>query len=133
MRTADAAGVNGIIIPNRRAVGLTSTVAKASTGAIEHVPVARVSNLNNTIKKLKDEGFWFFGTDMNGKDYRQWNTQGAIVLVIGNEGEGLSRLVKENMDEVLKIPMTGHVQSLNAGVASAILMYEVYRQRNPLD
>lgn len=133
MRTADAAGVNGIIIPNRRAVGLTSTVAKASTGAIEHVPVARVSNLNNTIKKLKDEGFWFFGTDMNGKDYRQWNTQGSIVLVIGNEGEGLSRLVKENMDEVLKIPMTGHVQSLNAGVASAILMYEVYRQRNPLD
>lgn len=133
MRTADAAGVNGIIIPNRRAVGLTSTVAKASTGAIEHVPVARVSNLNNTIKKLKDEGFWFFGTDMNGKDYRQWNTQGAIVLVIGNEGEGLSRLVKENMDEVLKIPMTGHVQSLNAGVASAILMYEAYRQRNPLD
>ena len=133
MRTADAAGVNGIIIPNRRAVGLTSTVAKASTGAIEHVPVARVSNLNNTIKKLKDEGFWFFGTDMNGKDYRQWNTQGSIVLVIGNEGEGLSRLVKENMDEVLKIPMTGHVQSLNAGVASAILMYEAYRQRNPLD
>ena len=133
MRTADAAGVNGIIIPNRRAVGLTSTVAKASTGAIEHVPVARVSNLNNTIKRLKDEGFWFFGTDMNGKDYRQWNTQGSIVLVIGNEGEGLSRLVKENMDEVLKIPMTGHVQSLNAGVASAILMYEAYRQRNPLD
>ncbi len=133
MRTADATGVDGIIIPNRRAVGLTSTVAKASTGAIEHVPVARVSNLNNTIKKLKDDGFWFYGTDMNGKDYRQWNVSGKVVLVIGSEGEGMSRLVKENMDEVLNIPITGHVQSLNAGVASAILMYEVYRKRNPLD
>lgn len=132
LRTADATGVHGVIIPNRRAVGLTSTVSKASTGAIEHVPVARVTNLNQTIAELKDKGFWIFGTDMDGTDYRQWNVSGSIVLVIGSEGEGLSRLVKENVDQMLTIPMVGHVQSLNASVASSVLMYEVYRKRNPL-
>lgn len=132
LRTADAAGVHGIIIPKRRAVGLTATVAKASTGAIEHVPVARVTNLVQTIQELKDRGMWFFGTDMEGQDYRQWKAEGSIGVVIGNEGKGLSRLVKEQMDGMITIPMTGHVQSLNASVAAALLMYEGYRQRNPI-
>ncbi|WP_084172033.1 23S rRNA (guanosine(2251)-2'-O)-methyltransferase RlmB [Atopococcus tabaci] len=133
LRTADATGVHGIIIPKRRAVGLTATVAKASTGAIEHVPVARVTNLVQTIQELKDLGMWFFGTDMKGQDYREWKAEGSIGLVIGNEGKGLSRLVKEQMDGMVTIPMTGHVQSLNASVAAALLMYEGYRQRNPLN
>lgn len=133
MRTADAIGVHGIVIPKRRAVGLTSTVAKASTGAIEHVPVVRVTNLVNTIEELKEKGLWIFGTDVNGTDYREWKVDSPIGLVIGNEGKGLSRLVKEKVDEVLTIPMTGHVQSLNASVASSLLMYEVFRKRNPLN
>lgn len=133
LRTADATGVHGIIIPKRRAVGLTATVAKASTGAIEHVPVARVTNLVQTIQELKERGMWFFGTDMKGQDYREWKAEGSIGLVIGNEGKGLSRLVKEQMDGMVTIPMTGHVQSLNASVAAALLMYEGYRQRNPLN
>lgn len=132
MRTADAIGVHGIIIPKRRAVGLTGTVAKASTGAIEHVAVARVTNLVRTIEELKERGLWIFGTDVEGKDYREWRVDSPIGLVIGNEGEGLSRLVKEHVDEMLTIPMNGHVQSLNASVASSLLMYEVYRKRNPL-
>ncbi|WP_047393271.1 23S rRNA (guanosine(2251)-2'-O)-methyltransferase RlmB [Pisciglobus halotolerans] len=129
MRTADASGVHGIIIPKRRAVGLTATVAKASTGAIEHVPVVRVTNLVQTIKELKNHGLWFYGTDMKGQDYRKWDTKLPIGLVIGNEGQGISRLVKEQMDGMLTIPMTGHVQSLNASVAASLLMYEVYRGR----
>lgn len=132
LRTADAAGVHGIIIPKRRAVGLTATVAKASTGAIEHVPVARVTNMVQTIQELKDKGLWIFGTDMEGRDYREWKADGPVGLVIGNEGKGLSRLVKEQMDGMLTIPMTGNVQSLNAGVAAALLMYEGYRKRHPL-
>ncbi len=132
MRTADAAGVHGIIIPKRRAVGLTSTVAKAATGAIEHVPVVRVTNLVQTIEELKERGLWIFGTDMDGTDYRRWEVDAPIGLVIGNEGKGLSRLVKEKVDETLTIPMTGHVQSLNASVASSLLMYEVFRKRNAL-
>nr|WP_256864700.1 23S rRNA (guanosine(2251)-2'-O)-methyltransferase RlmB [Marinilactibacillus piezotolerans] len=132
MRTADASGVHGIIIPKRRAVGLTSTVAKASTGAIEYVPVVRVTNLAQTIDELKERGLWIFGTDMDGKDYRQWSVDSPIGLVIGNEGKGLSRLVKEKVDETLTIPMTGNVQSLNASVASGLLMYEVFRKRNAL-
>lgn len=131
MRTADAIGVHGIIIPKRRAVGLTSTVAKASAGAIEHVPVVRVTNLVSTIEELKEQGLWIFGTDVDGKDYREWDAAAPIGLVIGNEGKGLSRLVKENVDEILSIPMTGNVQSLNASVASGLLMYEVFRKRNP--
>ena len=133
LRTADATGVHGVIIPNRRAVGLTSTVSKASTGAIEHVPVARVTNMTQTINELKDRGFWIFGTDMDGTDYREWNVEGAIGLVIGSEGNGISHLVKENVDQMLTIPMVGHVQSLNASVASSVLMYEVYRKRHPLN
>ncbi|MDN6626148.1 MAG: 23S rRNA (guanosine(2251)-2'-O)-methyltransferase RlmB [Pisciglobus halotolerans] len=130
MRTADASGAHGIIITKRRAVGLTATVAKASTGAIEHVPVVRVTNLVQTIKELKNRGIWFYGTDMKGQDYRKWDTKLPIGLVIGNEGQGISRLVKEQMDGTLTIPMTGHVQSLNASVAASLLMYEVYRGRN---
>lgn len=130
MRTADASGAHGIIIPKRRAVGLTATVAKASTGAIEHVPVARVTNLTQTINELKERGVWLYGTDMAGQDYREWETSIPIGLVIGNEGKGITRLVKEQMDGMLTIPMTGHVQSLNASVAASLLMYEVYRGRH---
>ncbi|MEG0267417.1 MAG: 23S rRNA (guanosine(2251)-2'-O)-methyltransferase RlmB [Carnobacterium sp.] len=132
MRTADASGAHGIIIPKRRAVGLTATVAKASTGAIEHVPVARVTNLTQTINDLKDRGIWFYGTDMEGQDYRKWETSIPIALVIGNEGKGITRLVKEQMDGMLTIPMTGHVQSLNASVAASLLMYEVFRGRHKI-
>lgn len=132
LRTADASGVHGVIIPKRRAVGLTSTVAKASAGAIEHVLVARVTNLSQTIDELKDRGLWIFGTDMKGKDYRHWDVSSPVGLVIGNEGKGISRLVKEKVDETLSIPMVGNVQSLNAGVATGLLMYEVYRKRYSL-
>ncbi|SFC71637.1 23S rRNA (guanosine2251-2'-O)-methyltransferase [Alkalibacterium subtropicum] len=132
LRSADASGVHGVIIPKRRAVGLTSTVAKASAGAIEHVLVARVTNMAQTIDELKDRGLWIFGTDMQGKDYRYWDVESPVGLVIGSEGKGVSRLVKEKVDETLSIPMVGDVQSLNAGVASGLLMYEVFRKRNPL-
>lgn len=133
IRTADVTGVHGIIIPNRRSANLTSTVSKASAGAVEHVKVARVTNLTQTIKELKDRGMWVYGTDMEGTDYRQWNTDSAICLVIGNEGKGMSRLVKENVDQLITIPMSGNVQSLNASVAAGILMFEVYRNWSPLN
>ncbi|MGY3725629.1 23S rRNA (guanosine2251-2'-O)-methyltransferase [Granulicatella balaenopterae] len=132
LRSADATGVHGIIIPKRRSVSLTSTVAKTSTGAIEHVPVVRVTNITQTIDELKKRGVWIFGTDMNGTDYRRWKTDCPLAVVIGNEGKGISRLVKDSVDEMVTIPMTGHVQSLNAGVASALMMYEVYRGRHNL-
>ena len=129
IRTADAAGVHGIIIPRRRAVGLTSVVAKTSTGALEHVPVARVTNLVQTAKELKDRGVWLFGTDMKGRDYRTWDAHGAVALVIGNEGKGISPLLKKNCDEMLTIPMIGHVQSLNA---ASLLIYQGFSSRHPL-
>ena len=129
LRTADATGVHGIIIPKRRSASLTATVAKASTGAIEHVSVVRVTNLTQTIEQLKARGIWVFGTDMNGTDYRKWNTKGPLAIVMGNEGKGVSRIVKESVDEMVTIPMVGHVQSLNASVASALMMYEVFRNR----
>ncbi|KRM95921.1 tRNA rRNA methyltransferase [Liquorilactobacillus aquaticus DSM 21051] len=129
MRTADAAGVQGIIIPKRRAVQLTSTVAKTSTGAIEHVPVVRVTNLVQTVKLLKKQGVWIFGTDMEGTDFRKWNAQGAVALVIGNEGKGISPLLKKECDEMLTIPMIGHVQSLNASVAASLLIYQGFTSR----
>lgn len=130
MRTADAAGAHGIIITKHRAVGLTSTVSKASAGAIEHVKVARVTNMVDTIKTLKDRGMWIFGTDVEGEPLRKWNASGAVAIVIGNEGSGISRLVKENVDGMVTIPMAGHVQSLNASVAAALVMYEVFQQRH---
>ena len=129
IRTADATGVHGIIIPKRRSVGLTGVVAKTSTGAIEYVPVIRVTNLSQTIESLKSKGLWVFATDMEGEDMRQWNSSGPIALVIGNEGKGVSKLIKENCDGIVTIPMVGHVQSLNASVAASILMYEVARNR----
>lgn len=132
IRRADITGVHGVIIPERRSASISSTVSKASAGAVEHVKVARVTNLTQTIKELKDRGLWVFGTDMNGTDYREWNTDSPICLVIGNEGKGMSRLVKENVDELITIPMKGNVGSLNASVAASLLMFEVYRNWNPV-
>ena len=132
LRTADATGVHGIIIPKRRSVGLTGVVAKISTGAIEHIPVIRVTNLAQTIDQLKSRGLWIFATDMEGEDMRQWNSQGPIALVIGNEGKGVSPLLKQKCDGIVTIPMHGHVQSLNASVAASVLMYEVARDRIPI-
>ena len=129
MRTADAVGVHGIIIPKHRAVGLTSTVAKVSTGAIEHVPVARVTNLSNAVKELKKRGVWIFGTAMAGQDFRKWDASGAIGLVIGNEGKGISPGLAKQMDGTLTIPMVGHVQSLNASVATGVLLYQAFTSR----
>lgn len=132
LRTADAAGVHGIIIPKRRAVQLTATVAKTSTGAIEHVPVARVTNLVNIVEELKKRNVWVFGTDMSGDDYRRWDANGAVALIIGNEGRGISPLLKKKVDGMVTIPMVGHVQSLNASVAASLLIYQGYNSRNPL-
>ena len=134
MRTADAIGVHGIIIPKRRAVGLTATVAKASTGAIEHVPVARVTNLARTIEDLKEQGLWIAGTDAKGsEDYRRFDGTMPLGLVIGSEGKGMGRLIREKCDFLLHLPMVGHVTSLNASVAASILMYEIHRKRHPLE
>ena len=128
-RTADATGVDAIIIPKHRAVGITPTAVKASTGALQHVPVVRVTNLSQTLDKLKSAGFWIFGTDMDGTVYSKWNTKGKIALIIGNEGHGIGQNLKKQVDEMITIPMVGHVQSLNASVAASILMYEVFRNR----
>jgi 23S rRNA (guanosine2251-2'-O)-methyltransferase len=133
MRTADAVGAHGIIIPKRRSVSLTATAAKASTGAIEYIPVARVTNLARTMEELKERGVWIAGTDASGADdYRQFDGTMPLCLVIGSEGRGISRLVKEKCDFLVQLPMSGHVTSLNASVAAALLMYEVYRKRHPL-
>lgn len=132
LRTADATGVHGVIIPRRRAVGLTSTVAKASTGAIEHVPVVRVTNMVRTIEELKEKGIWIAGTDAKGsKDYRTMDGSLPLGLVIGSEGKGMGRLVREKCDFLFHLPMVGQVTSLNASVAAAIMMYEVLRHRLP--
>ena len=133
MRTADAVGAHGIIIPKRRAVGLTATVAKASTGAIEYIPVVRVTNMARTIEELKERGVWIVGTDAKGSDdYRNIDGKMPIGLVIGSEGKGMGRLIKEKCDFLIRLPMAGKVTSLNASVAASLLMYEVYRKRNPL-
>lgn len=130
LRTADVTGVDGVIIPNRRSVGLTSTVAKTSAGAIEYVPVARVVNLAQTIEFLKSEGFWIIGTDAFAEQaYSELGYNLPICLVIGSEGKGIARLIKEKCDFFVKLPMSGHVNSLNASVAAGIIMYEIYRQR----
>nr|WP_315363102.1 23S rRNA (guanosine(2251)-2'-O)-methyltransferase RlmB [Cytobacillus firmus] len=134
MRTADAVGAHGIIIPKRRAVGLTATVAKASTGAIEYIPVVRVTNMARTIDELKERGVWIAGTDAKGKqDYRQMDGAMPLGLVIGSEGKGMGRLIRDKCDFLINLPMAGHVTSLNASVAAALLMYEVYRKRHPLE
>lgn len=134
MRTADAVGAHGIIIPKRRAVGLTATVAKASTGAIEYIPVVRVTNLARTIEELKEQGVWIAGTDASGSlDYRGIDGALPLGLVIGSEGKGMGRLIKEKCDFLIQLPMIGKVTSLNASVAASLLMYEIYRKRHPLE
>ena len=129
IRTANLAGAHGVIIPKRRAVGLTATVAKTSAGAINYTPVAKVTNLTATMKELKDKGMWFVCADMDGTCMYDLDLKGSIGLVIGNEGEGVSRLVKETCDFVASIPMKGDIDSLNASVAAGVLAYEVVRQR----
>lgn len=134
LRTADAAGVHGVIIPKRRAVGLTATVAKTSAGAIEYVSVARVTNIAQTIEELKERHVWVVGTEAEAsKDYRELEGNLPIALVIGNEGKGISRLVKEKCDWTIRLSMLGQVTSLNASVAASLLMYEIYRKRHPLE
>ncbi len=130
VRTAEGAGAHGIIVAKRRAVGITQTVAKASAGAVEYVPVARVSNIAQTVEKLKKLGLWIGACDMDGTVYYQGNLKGSIGLVIGAEGQGISRLVKEKCDFTISIPMSGKMNSLNASNAAAILMYEIRRQRD---
>lgn len=129
IRTANQAGAHGIIIPKRRAVGLTATVAKVSAGAINYTPVAKVTNLVSTIEDLKKEGLWFVCADMEGEVMYKLDLKGPIGLVIGSEGEGVGRLVKEKCDFIAKIPMLGNIDSLNASVAMGVLSYEIVRQR----
>lgn len=129
IRSADGAGAHGVIIPKRRAVGITETVAKASAGAVEYVPTAKVTNLVQTVEQLKAAGLWVAACDMNGSLYHQTNLTGPIALVIGGEGQGISRLLREKCDYVVSIPMAGKISSLNASNAAAILMYEIGRQR----
>lgn len=129
IRTANLAGAHGVIIPKRRAVGLTATVARTSAGAINYTPVAKVTNISKTIEELKNEGIWFACADMNGESMYKLNLKGPIGLVIGNEGAGVSRLVKEKCDFLASIPMKGDIDSLNASVAAGVLAYEIVRQR----
>ena len=133
LRTADAVGVHGVLIPKRRSVSLNTTVAKTSAGAVEYVKVAQINNVAQTIKQLKEKFFTIIGSDIEGveifSEKHNFDFKGAIVLIIGSEGKGMRRLTKENCDVLLKIPMVGKINSLNASVAAAILMYEVFRQK----
>lgn len=130
LRSAECAGAHGVIIPKRRSVGLTATVAKASAGAIEYMKVARVTNINNAIAELKEKGVWIFGTAAEGSiPMYQANLTVPAAIVIGNEGDGMSQLVRKNCDVMLNIPMKGHISSLNASAAASILLYEALRQR----
>ena len=129
IRTANLAGAHGVIIPKRRAVGLTATVAKTSAGALNYTPVAKVTNLGKTIDELKEQGIWFVCADMGGESMYRLNLTGPMGLVIGNEGEGVSRLIREKCDYIASIPMKGDIDSLNASVAAGVLAYEIVRQR----
>lgn len=130
IRTAETAGVHGIIIPKRRAATVNATVSKSSAGAVEHMKIARVNNINDTIRKLKEEGLWIIGTDGDAKTYYyDQDLKGAIAIVIGSEGFGMSKLVKENSDILIKIPMKGNITSLNASVSAGIVIYEAVKQR----
>lgn len=130
VRTAEASGVHGIVIPERRAAGLTAVVGRASAGAIEHIPVVRVTNLSKTMEDLKKEGLWFTGVEMDGdKEVQRADLKGPMGLVLGGEGKGISRLVREHCDQVVRIPMWGQINSLNVAAATAISLYEVRRQR----
>jgi 23S rRNA (guanosine2251-2'-O)-methyltransferase len=130
IRTANLVGAHGVIIPKRRAVGLTATVARTSAGALNYTPVARVTNIGTTIDELKKEGIWFVCADMGSEPMYSQNLTGPIGLVIGNEGDGVSRLVREKCDFVASIPMKGNIDSLNASVAAGVLAYEILRQRD---
>ncbi|WP_041591719.1 23S rRNA (guanosine(2251)-2'-O)-methyltransferase RlmB [Thermoanaerobacter mathranii] len=130
IRSAEAFGVHGIIIPKRRAVGVNATVVKTSAGAVEHMKIAKVSNINNTIRNLKERGLWIVGTDVNGgKSFEEIDYDFPVALVIGNEGKGVSKLVLQNCDFVVKIPMKGKINSLNASVAASLLVYQVVSKR----
>lgn len=129
LRSVDAVGAHGVIIPKRRAVPLTDGVAKASAGAVEHVPVARVANIAQTIEELKKRGVWVAGASMEGRSMYQQDLKGPLALVIGSEGKGISHLVAQRCDFMVSIPMQGKINSLNASVAAGLLLYEVYRQR----
>ncbi|MDE5557821.1 MAG: 23S rRNA (guanosine(2251)-2'-O)-methyltransferase RlmB [Ruminococcus sp.] len=130
IRTAETAGADGVIIPKRRSVSLNATVAKTSAGAVSYVPVARVANLSACIDTLKENGVWIYGTDASGEDYCKTDFTGSMALVVGSEGFGISRLIREKCDFMVKLPMYGKINSLNASVATGIFMYEVIRQRN---
>ena len=130
IRTAEATGVHGVIIPERRSASLNATVAKAACGALEYVPVARVTNIANTIDALKQRGVWVFGADMDGDDYTRTDFDTPCALVIGNEGKGIGALTAKKCDAIISLPMHGKINSLNASVAAGILMYEVVRSRN---
>ena len=131
IRTAECCGVHGIIIPKRRAASVNSTVLRTSVGAAEHVKIARVNNIVETIKELKENDVWIYGTDMNGTvEYTKQDYKGGVGLVIGNEGSGMGRLVKENCDILVSIPMIGKINSLNASVSAGIVMYEIFNQKN---
>ena len=129
IRTANLAGAHGVIIPKNRAAGLTATVARTSAGALNFTPVVKVTNISKTIQELKDRGLWFVCADMGGTEMYKLNLKGPIGLVIGNEGDGVSRLVRENCDMITSIPMKGDIDSLNASVAAGVLAYEIVRQR----
>lgn len=128
IRTVEAAGFKSIIIPKDRSVEVNQTVMKTSVGTIENIKIAKVGNLVNTIKELKEKGYWVIGTDMDGNDYKTIDYTGKIVIIIGNEGKGMSRLIKENCDFIASIPMRGKVNSLNASVAAALIIYEAVRK-----
>ena len=129
IRTAEAAGAHGLILPKRGSAGLTPIVGRTSAGAVEHLPVVRVTNLVNTVRQLKERGLWVYGADMDGQRWEKANLRGPVALVIGSEGFGISRLLRENCDGILSLPMRGRINSLNASVAAGILMYEIVRQR----
>ena len=129
IRTAECCGAHGVIIPERRSVSLSGVVSKTSAGALEYVPVARVTNLNAAIKDLKERNIWVIAADMDGVPYKEADLTGAVALVIGSEGKGVSRLVKENCDMTVSIPMKGKINSLNASVAAAVLMFETASKR----
>lgn len=129
IRTAEAAGAHGIVIPKRRSASLNYTVGKTSAGALEYMPVARVSNIASALDEIKERGCWVYGADMNGIDYKKTDFSGGVALVVGSEGQGMSRLVREKCDFIVSLPMRGKINSLNASVAAGILMYEISANR----
>jgi 23S rRNA (guanosine2251-2'-O)-methyltransferase len=129
IRSAECLGAHGVIIPKRRAAGVNGVVAKSSAGAVEYLPIARVTNISQTIDSLKDKGFWIYGADMDGKNVHEEKYDGSIGLVIGSEGKGIGRLVKEKCDSLVKIPMKGNIGSLNASCAATVIIYEIMKQR----